>query len=111
MEPECCDGAALIPSGEGAPVPKCKTGAVSVYRCDDVVQRLNVVAAAVMAKRAIPTLDLHTVVTDVCAPAPPHHYVNCSICRMEPCSYHYKSPGYDIISAHVASGLHALLKQ
>ena len=27
MMPECCAGAALLPSGEGAPVPKCSAGA------------------------------------------------------------------------------------
>jgi hypothetical protein len=29
MMPNCCDGGPLIPSGEGAPVPKCKAGAAA----------------------------------------------------------------------------------
>jgi hypothetical protein len=37
MMPECCAGAALLPSGEGAPVPKCSAGAAATYRCDSVV--------------------------------------------------------------------------
>ena len=37
MMPECCAGAALLPSGEGAPVPKCTAGAAT-YRCDSVVR-------------------------------------------------------------------------
>lgn len=89
MMPGCCAGAALLPSGEGAPVPSCAIGK-SHYRCDSVVVQLNAAAAKVMAARSIPTLDLHKTVTDVCAPQPPHIYTNCTICRMEPCSYHYK---------------------
>ena len=38
MMPECCAGAALLPSGEGAPVPKCTAGAAATYRCDSVVR-------------------------------------------------------------------------
>ena len=80
-----------------------------------------------MAARGIQTLDLHKTVTDVCAPQPPHLYVNCSICRMEPCScestqpfkvpcvvssrssltlasltVHYKPAGYDMIAKPIA---------
>ena len=47
MMPECCDGAALLPSSEGAPVPACKSGASATYRCDSVVVRLNAAAAQV----------------------------------------------------------------
>jgi len=110
MEPRCCNGGPLLPSGEGAPPPACRLGASAVYACDGVVQRLNAAAAAVMAKRGIPTLDLHSVVTDVCAPAAPHVYTNCSICRMEPCSFHYKPAGYDIISARISAALRDLLQ-
>jgi hypothetical protein len=63
--PECCGGAALLPSSEGAPIPKCKEGATATYRCDSVVVRLNAAAATVMAARKIPTVDLHKTVTDV----------------------------------------------
>ena len=38
MMPGCCAGAALLPSGEGAPVPKCTKGAAATYRCDSVVR-------------------------------------------------------------------------
>jgi lysophospholipase L1-like esterase len=109
MMPQCCDGAALLPSSEGAPVPKCKQGAAATYRCDSVVVRLNEVAAKIMAARAIPTLDLHKVVTDICAPQPPHVYSNCTICRMEPCSYHYNPGGYAHISKPIADALRKLL--
>ena len=33
MMPECCEGAPLIPAGEGAPVPTCKAGAAATVRC------------------------------------------------------------------------------
>ncbi len=32
----------------------------------------------------------------------PRSYVNCSICRMEPCDYHYNPGGYDIIAKPIA---------
>ena len=110
MMPECCNGAALLPSSEGAPIPACKAGASATYRCDSVVVRLNAAAAKVMAARAIPTLDLHKTVTDICAPQPPHIYSNCSICRMEPCSYHYKPAGYDLISKPIAAAVRRVLQ-
>ena len=109
MMPDCCDGAPLIPSSEGAPPPKCKRGAAAIYSCDSVVQRLNQAAQGVMASRKIPTLDLHKVVTDVCAPKPPHRYVNCSICRMQPCSFHYNPEGYKMLSQPIASAIRKLL--
>jgi hypothetical protein len=110
MMPNCCDGGPLIPSGEGAPVPKCKKGAAAVYSCDSVVGRLNQAAQAIMDARHIATLDLHRVVTDVCAPrSAPHMYVNCSICCMEPCSFHYKPSGYEIIGKPIAAAFRKLL--
>ena len=64
-----------------------------------------------MAARAIATLDLHTVVTDVCAPgsAPPHRYANCSICRVQPCSFHYTPAGYNLLAAPIAAKVRAML--
>ena len=62
-----------------------------------------------MAAKQIATLDLHSVVTDVCAPTAPHVYTNCTICRMEPCSFHYKPAGYDIIAQAVADKVRASL--
>jgi hypothetical protein len=73
------------------------------------VVQLNAAAAKVMAARNIPTLDLHKTVTDVCAPQPPHIYANCTMCRMEPCSYHYKPTGYAVISKPIAAALRKLL--
>ena len=55
-------------------------------------------------------LDLHKTVTDICAPQPPHIYSNCSICRMEPCSYHYKPAGYDLISKPIAAAVRRVLQ-
>jgi lysophospholipase L1-like esterase len=109
MMPECCGGAALLPSSEGAPVPKCREGASATYRCDSVVVQLNAAAAKIMEARNIPTLDLHKTVTDICAPQPPHIYTNCSICRMEPCSYHYNPGGYAHISKPIATAVRQLL--
>ena len=84
-------------------------GAAATYRCDGVVVRLNQAAAAIMAARKIPIVDLHSVVTNVCAPDAPHQYINCSICRMEPCSYHYKPAGYAVISKPIAAAIRAVL--
>lgn len=109
MMPDCCDGAPLLPSSEGAPPPQCKRGAAAKYPCDSVVARLNQAAAVVMASRNISTLDLHQVVTDVCAPQPPHRYVNCSICRVQPCSFHYTPEGYKILSQPIAAAVRRLL--
>jgi hypothetical protein len=109
MMPDCCDGGPLIPSSEGAPPPKCKSGAAAVYPCDSVVARLNAAATRVMATHNIPIVDLHTVVTDVCAPEAPHTYVNCSICRMAPCSFHYTPDGYDVIAKPIADRIRAVL--
>ena len=67
MMPACCDGAALIPAGEGAPPPVCKAGASHVYKCDSVVRELNTAAAAIMHARRIATVDLHSTVTGACA--------------------------------------------
>eukprot|EP01048_Picozoa_sp_COSAG05_P024914 COSAG05_NODE_6089_length_1023_cov_3.033550_1_plen_131_part_00 len=83
--------------------------ASATYRCDSVVVKLNAAAAKIMAARNIPTLDLHKTVTDICAPQPPHIYTNCSICRMEPCSYNYNPGGYAHISKPIATAVRKLL--
>ena len=87
----------------------CVRSSILQYRCDSVVQRLNAAAKAIMASRGIQTLDLHKAVTDICAPQPPHLYTNCSICRMEPCSFHYKPAGYAMISKPIAQAFRQLL--
>jgi hypothetical protein len=110
MMPACCGGSALLPPTEGSPPPTCKSGATAIYPCDSVVGRLNAAAARVMAKAAVATLDLHKVVTDVCAPTPPHTYVNCSICRMTPCSYHYTPEGYAVISRPIVDAIRSKLR-
>lgn len=109
MMPGCCNGGPLIPSVEGAPPPMCKLGAKAVYKCDTVVLELNLIAKAIMADHNIPYIDLHKTVTDICAPNPPHNYVNCSLCRMEPCSFHYNPAGYGPIAAAVATAFRSAL--
>jgi hypothetical protein len=52
-----------------------------------VVEDMNAIAAEVIKPHNIPIVDLYTVVTNVCGPV----YTNCSICRVEPCSYHYNA--------------------
>jgi len=103
MMPNCCQGAPLLPPTEGAPPPKCKEGTSNTYLCDTVVLKLNIIAKKIMAARKITYVDLHQTVTAVCAPQPPHDYVNCSLCRMEPCSFHYNAAGYGPIAKAVAA--------
>lgn len=109
MMPQCCNGGPMLPSGEGAPPPKCKAGAEFQYRCDTVVVELNEIAFKIMSARKIALVNLHEVVTNVCAPKPPHIYTNCSLCRMEPCSFHYNAAGYGPIAHAVASAFRAAL--
>ena len=58
----------------------------------------NKIASDMMKGYGIPTVDLYQRVVEFCGPVP---YTNCSICRMEPCSYHYTSSGYDWIAVPV----------
>ena len=45
-------------------------------------------------------------VIDYCGPLP---YVNCSICKQQPCSYHYTPQGYQWISQPINTNISALL--
>jgi hypothetical protein len=91
MMPTCCNGGPLLPAGEGSPSPSCRANETkNFYPCNDVVQDLNVRAKSIMAQHDIPVVDVYSTVTSQCG----EHYVNCTICRMEPCSYHYKPAGY-----------------
>ena len=76
-----------------------------MYPCDPVVSQLNDAARAIAAARALPTVDLHAAVTDTCGA----RYVNCSICRMSPCSYHYTAPGYTMLARTVGAAVRGLL--
>lgn len=107
MMPKCCKGAALLPSGEGAPPPGCNASSPWIYPCDDVVLRLNTAAQQIMAAHHVPVVDLYGTVTAQCGA----HYVNCSICRMEPCSYHYTPSGYTMIAKPIAASIRTLLGQ
>lgn len=107
MMPTCCLGGPLLPSGEGAPRPNCAANDTkNFYKCNDVVQELNDRAKAIMAPHNIPVVDVYSTVTGICGAT----YVNCSICRMTPCSFHYNPPGYDKISVPIATAIRASLK-
>lgn len=66
----------------------------------------NKAAAAIMAAHKVPVLDLYTVITDHCGKV----YTDCDICRVEPCSYHYKPAGYQLLGDAVAAGIAKLLQ-
>ena len=59
-----------------------------------------------MAAKGIPVVDLHAVVTNICGAV----YTNCSLCRMEPCSFHYNAAGYGPIAAAVAAEFRKVLE-
>jgi hypothetical protein len=106
MMPNCCEGGPLLPSGEGAPRPNCaRNDTVNFYKCNDVVQELNTRAKAIMEPHNIPTVDVYATVTGICGPS----YVNCTICRMTPCSFHYTPVGYDNISIPIAASIRKAL--
>jgi len=71
------------------------------------VEMDNEIAAGIMANHSIPTVDLYSVVTAHCG----KQYVDCDICAVEPCSYHYKPPGYALISKAVVAAITALLQR
>jgi len=50
-------------------------------------------------------LTFSKVVTDVCGPV----YTNCSICRVEPCSYHYNPAGETAQAKVLAQAIAGLL--
>jgi hypothetical protein len=58
-----------------------------------------------MKKNNIPIVDLYTRVTDFCGSV----YSTCSICRKDPCSYHYTPQGYEWISAPLAKAIRSML--
>lgn len=52
---------------------------------DAIVQKLNQLAKAVMAKYSIPTVDMHAAITGQCGPAPNTHCFNQSSCFCPHC--------------------------
>ena len=71
-----------------------------------IVEELNVIASKVMNASAIPVVDLYGTVVKQCGPLP---YKSCSICRKDPCSYHYTPQGYELLAAQVMAAIkHAL---
>eukprot|EP00658_Telonema_sp_P-2_P021523 TRINITY_DN18574_c0_g1_i1.p1 TRINITY_DN18574_c0_g1~~TRINITY_DN18574_c0_g1_i1.p1 ORF type:complete len:213 (+),score=35.10 TRINITY_DN18574_c0_g1_i1:282-920(+) len=106
MMPKCCDGAPLNPAGEGAPRPHCaRNETQNLYNCNGVVSELNQRAVRIVHDRGIPVVDLYRAVTDVCGGT----YVNCSICRKTPCSYHYTAEGYVMLAKPIAAAMRAAL--
>ena len=75
------------------------------------VSKLNARAATVMAKHAVPTLDLNALVHSHCGAS----YSNCSLCDDETkymgirCGYHYAPAGVEILAAAVAESFKKLL--
>ena len=80
---------------------------------DDVVADLNSIARDVIKGKSIGLLDLHEVVMETCSPPPAHTapYTNCSICRREPCSYHYNSIGETAQGKAVAAAMRPLVAE
>ena len=76
-----------------------------------IVPDLNKIALEVIDGKGIEVLDLHKLVMEQCSPPPTHTepYVNCTICRMEPCSYHYNSDGESIQGNAVADAIRKIL--
>jgi len=70
-----------------------------------VVEDMNTIASDLMAEYNIPVLDLYKPVTDTCGEV----YTSCSICRRDPCSYHYNAEGMDSQAAIVATEVQRLL--
>eukprot|EP00117_Sycon_ciliatum_P035470 scpid89431/ scgid26879/ len=69
-----------------------------------VVEDLNRIAASVMQTQPspVPIIDLYSAVVKECGPVP---YKSCSICRKDPCQYHYTPQGYELIAAPVAEAI------
>ena len=80
---------------------------------DHVVADLNQIAREVIKGKGVGLLDLHKLVMEECSPAPAHTapYVNCSICRREPCSYHYNSIGETVQGKAVAAAMRPLVAE
>jgi len=76
-----------------------------------VVADLNKIALEVIDGKGIQVLDLHKVVMESCSQPPSYTapYVNCSICRKEPCSYHYNPSGETIQGKAVADAIRKLI--
>lgn len=70
-----------------------------------VVEDMNAIAADVVAPYGIPVVDMYSLVTKSCGAI----YVNCSICRVEPCSYHYNAAGMDAQGQAVAQAIEKAL--
>jgi hypothetical protein len=70
------------------------------------VEDNNAIATAIMNERRVPIVDLYTPVITHCGT----EYVDCDICAASPCAYHYKPPGYQMISEVIAIAIKAALR-
>eukprot|EP00966_Prymnesium_polylepis_P047151 1091882-Prymnesium_polylepis.1 len=66
---------------------------------------MNAIASDVIAPYGIEVVDLYSTVTKTCGAV----YVNCSICRKEPCSYHYNAAGMEAQGRVVAQAIERAL--
>ena len=73
-----------------------------------VVEDLNLRAQKIMTSQPtpIPVVGLYDVIVKKCGPLP---YVNCSICRKEPCSYHYNAEGSELLATAVSTAIKSAL--
>ena len=69
------------------------------------VEDMNTIAKGLASAHNIPVIDLYSLVTQKCGAV----YTNCSICRVEPCSYHYNAEGMDMQSAYIAKAIGSVL--
>ena len=65
------------------------------------VEHDNQVATGIMQKSQVPITDLYGVITAVCG----KQYVDCPICAVSPCTYHYNAEGYEILAGNVTDAL------
>jgi len=63
----------------------------------NIINELNTRATKIMGSNGVPIVDLYGRVTSYCGTPP---YKTCTICRKDPCSYHYDSDGYKYISEY-----------
>lgn len=70
-----------------------------------VVEDMNSIARDVVGAHNIPIIDLYSLVTAKCGAV----YTNCSICRIEPCSYHYNAEGMAMQAEFIAQAIGGVL--
>lgn len=66
----------------------------------------NRMATAIMTAHSIPMVDLYSIVTAHCGKV----YVDCDICAVSPCTYHYKPPGYALLAAAMEAAITKVLQ-